>query len=114
MERRRGLTHDPDRGLPRLVITGITPAVDGGRHAVKRLEGDELRIGADIFKDGHDVLAARASVRAPGERHPWMVPLVYSFDDDRWYADVRLDRIGDWWFTIEAWVDRFATWRVEL
>jgi starch synthase (maltosyl-transferring) len=25
-----------------------------------------------------------------------------------------VDRIGDWWFTVEAWVDRFATWRGEL
>ena len=114
MERRRGLAHDLDRALPRLVITGIAPAVDGGRHAVKRLDGDELRISADIFKDGHDELAAQACVRPPGERHPWTVPLGYSFDDDRWYATVRLDRIGDWWFTVEAWVDRFATWRCEL
>ncbi|HYC33037.1 MAG TPA: alpha-1,4-glucan--maltose-1-phosphate maltosyltransferase [Gemmatimonadales bacterium] len=114
MERRRGLTQQSDGRLPRLVITGITPAVDGGRYAVKRLEGDELAIGADIFKDGHDVLAAHVCVRSPGERHPWTVPLAYSFDDDRWSATVRLDRAGDWWFAVEAWVDRFATWRGEL
>ena len=114
MERRRGLPHDSEHALPRLVITGISPAVDGGRFAVKRLEGDELRIGADIFKDGHDELAGRVCLRAPGDPHPWTLPLGYSFDDDRWYAAVRLDRVGDWWFTVEAWVDRFETWRVEL
>ena len=114
MERRRGLTQHPDGRLPRLVITGITPAVDGGRYPVKRLEGDELPIGADIFKDGHDELAAHVCVRSPGERHPWTAPLTYSFNDDRWYGTVRLDRPGEWWFAVEAWVDRFATWRGEL
>ncbi len=96
------------------MITGIAPAMNGGRHAVKRLEGDELRVGADIFKDGHEVLAARVCYRAPGERHGRSAPLVYAVDDDRWYGTISLDRVGDWWFTVEAWVDRFATWRGEL
>ena len=96
------------------MITGISPVVDGGRYAVKRLQGDELRIGADIFKDGHDLLAARASYLAPGERHAQSVPLSYSFEDDRWYGTLSLDRVGDWWFTVEGWVDLFATWRSEL
>ena len=114
MERRRGLALDPDRGLPRLVITGVSPVADGGRYAVKRVEGDELRIGADIFKDGHEQLAARVCYRVPGERHVRAAPLAYSFEDDRWYGTLRLDRIGDWWYTVEGWVDLFATWRGEL
>ncbi|HEX6105794.1 MAG TPA: alpha-1,4-glucan--maltose-1-phosphate maltosyltransferase [Gemmatimonadales bacterium] len=114
MERKRGLAYDLDHGLPRLVITGISPVVDGGRYAVKRLEGDELRVGADLFKDGHDLLAARVCYRAPGDRHVHTAPLAYSFEDDRWYGTIRLDRQGDWWFTVEGWVDLFATWRGEL
>ena len=114
MERRRGLERDSSRGLPRIVVTGIGPAVDGGHYAVKRIEGEDLEVGADIFKDGQEVLGARVCVRAPGERHVQTVPLRYSFDHDRWFGAVRLDRIGDWWFTVEAWVDRFATWRGEL
>lgn len=111
MEPRRGLARAPDRGFPRLVITGVAPVLNGGRYAVKRLEGDELRVGADVFKDGHDVLAARICYRAPGERHVRTAPLTYSFEEDRWFGSVRLDRVGDWWFTVEGWVDPFATWR---
>jgi starch synthase (maltosyl-transferring) len=114
MERRRALARDLDRRLPHVVVTGITPVLDGGRYAVKRLENDELRIGADIFKDGHDLLAARVCFRAPGEPRLQTTPLTYSFEDDRWYGTLRLDRVGEWWFTVEAWVDRFATWRGEL
>ena len=114
MDPKRAVEHDPDRTVPHLVVRGVSPAVDGGRYAVKRLVGDELRIGADIFTDGHDVLAARAIYHAPGERRPGSVPLTYSFEDDRWYGALRLDRAGEWRFTVEGWVDRFATWRGEL
>ena len=114
MDPKRAVEHDPDRTVPHLVVRGVSPAVDGGRYAVKRLVGDELRIGADIFTDGHDVLAARAIYHAPGERRPASLPLTYSFEDDRWYGTLRLDRAGEWRFTVEGWVDRFATWRSEL
>ena len=40
--------------------------------------------------------------------------MTYSFEDDRWYATLSLDRVGEWRFTVEGWVDRFATWRGEL
>jgi starch synthase (maltosyl-transferring) len=114
MDPRRAVERDPDRTLPHLVVRGIEPAVDGGRYAVKRLVGDQLRIGADIFSDGHDVLAARVLYRPPGERRPSSMPMTYSFEDDRWYASLALDRVGEWQFTVEGWIDRFATWRGEL
>ena len=114
MERRRALTRDLDRSTPHLVITGITPVLDGGRYAVKRRVNDELRIGADIFKDGQDVLAARVCFRGPGDARVHSVPMTYSFEEDRWHASIRLDLVGEWWYTLEGWVDRFATWRSEL
>jgi starch synthase (maltosyl-transferring) len=114
MEPGRAVERDPDRTLPHLVVRGIAPAVQGGRHAVKRLVGDQLRVGADIFTDGHDVLAARVLYRTPGERRPVSLPMSYSFEDDRWYATLSLDRVGEWRFAVEGWIDRFATWRSEL
>jgi starch synthase (maltosyl-transferring) len=114
MERRRALAREFDRSLPHLVITGITPVLDGGRYPVKRVVHEELGVEADIFKDGQDILAARVGVRAPGEPHGQSVPMRYSFERDRWGASVLLDRTGEWWFALEAWVDRFATWRGEL
>ena len=40
------------------MIEGITPEVDGGRFPAKRTVGDEVRVEADIFTDGHDAIAA--------------------------------------------------------
>jgi starch synthase (maltosyl-transferring) len=114
MEPGRAVERDPDRTLPHLVVSGISPSVAGGRYAVKRLVGDGLRIGADIFTDGHDVLAARVLYLTPGERRPASVPMAYSYDDDRWDATLTLDRVGEWRFLVEGWIDRFATWRGEL
>jgi starch synthase (maltosyl-transferring) len=114
MDSRRVAERVPDADPPTLVVRGVAPAVDAGRYAVKRLVGDELRVGADIFKDGHETLAARVLVWPPGDRRPSSVSLEYVFDDDRWYATVPLDRPGEWRFTVEGWIDRFASWRAEL
>ncbi|HEV8244252.1 MAG TPA: alpha-1,4-glucan--maltose-1-phosphate maltosyltransferase, partial [Polyangiaceae bacterium] len=85
-----------------------------GRYPLKRTVGSLVEVGAAIFKDGHDQIAARIACRPPGERGWQRVPLVYRFDPDRWYGSFRVDRLGRWQYTIEAWPDHFGTWRSEL
>ena len=36
------------------------------------------------------------------------------FDNDRWTAGVRPDKLERWRYTVEAWTDRFARWRADL
>jgi starch synthase (maltosyl-transferring) len=81
---------------------------------VKRIAGDTVVVGADVVKDGHDLLAARVMYRGPGSAEWANAPMTYDFDTDRWYGAFRVDRIGRWTFTVEAWTDRFATWRSGL
>ena len=95
----------------RLVIENVAPAVDGGRFAVKRVVGDTLQVGADIFRDGQDVLGARVRYRGPGEDEWRTAPMTYDPDADRWSASFPLDRVGAWHYVIEGWTDTFATWR---
>ena len=52
---------------PRIVIANVTPHIEDG-YAVKRIVGEEMRIEADIFTDGHPVLAAEVLYRAEDER----------------------------------------------
>jgi starch synthase (maltosyl-transferring) len=40
------------------VIERIRPAIDGGRFAIKRTVGERVDVSADIFADGHDIVAA--------------------------------------------------------
>jgi starch synthase (maltosyl-transferring) len=100
--------------LPRLVIERVSPELDAGRYPVKRVVGDTLEISADIFKDGHDLLAARVLFRGPDEERWREVRLDYRFNPDRWYGEITLDRLGRWQYTIEAWPDRYRSWRSDL
>jgi starch synthase (maltosyl-transferring) len=100
--------------LPRVHIEGISPAVDAGRWPVKRVVGDVLHVGADIVKDGHDLMAARVCWRGPGDDAWQFVPMAYDDPGDRWSADVALERVGRGAFAVEAWPDHFGTWASEL
>jgi starch synthase (maltosyl-transferring) len=99
------------RGLEHVTIECVTPEVDGGRYPSKRIVGDTVWIGADIFRDGHDQLAGRVLYRGPDEKDWRQTPLTFDFNSDRWYAPIVVDRIGRWTFTVEAWTDVFGTWR---
>src|SRR3954468_9980170 len=112
--RRRPAAASMSAPFPRVVIEHVTPELDGGRHPVKRLVGEQLTVGADVFKDGHDLLAARICYRPPGETDWRYAPLAYDFDADRWTGALLLHRMGRWTYTVEAWTDAFGTWRSAL
>ena len=98
---------------PRIAIEAISPAVDNGRFAVKRIAGDIVTVEADIFADGHEVLGAELQWRAldaPDWSTMRMGPLV----NDRWRGAFPLLRPGRYVFAIEAWWDHFATFRRDL
>ena len=99
------------RGLEHITIECVTPELDGGRYPVKRVVGDVAWVGADIFRDGHDQLAARVLFRGPADKQWRTAPLTFDFNTDRWYAPITLDQLGRWTFTVEAWTDAFGTWR---
>ena len=101
----------PHRFQP-IAIERVGPSIDGGEYPVKRVVGDALRCHAEVFKDGHDVIAVALLVRGPGERAFRETPMCLVQPGlDEWAADMTLDRIGAWSFAVEAWVDAYATWR---
>ncbi|HEX6272725.1 MAG TPA: maltotransferase domain-containing protein, partial [Polyangiaceae bacterium] len=104
----------PSAELPRVVIEAVTPTLDGGRHPIKRAIGTDVAVEANIFKDGHDLVAARVVVAAPGEPTWRSVPLVYRYEPDRWYGSFRTERLGRYRYAVEAWPDHFGTFRAEL
>ena len=113
-KRRSAPSRQLSRSLPHLAIESVRPELDAGRFAPKRVVGDRIEVSADIFKDGHDLLAAHVRVRGPADAEWRTVPMTYDFNSDRWSADFVADAIGTWTFGVEAWTDRFATWRSEL
>src|SRR5574341_2194249 len=112
--RRRSPRAPAARARPHLTIDRVEPAVDGGRYPVKRILGDELTVAATVYRDGHDQIGGRLRCCGP-EQPSWHdVPLTYEVNIDRCSATVRLDRIGRWRFSVEAWTDRFESWRSDL
>ena len=99
---------------PQLVIENVAPKLDGGRYPIKRVIGNVIEVSADIFKDGHDLIAARVLYRRPGEASSRIAPFNYAFDVDRWHGSFKADQIGLWQYDVEAWPDRFGTWRSDL
>ena len=76
-------------GRRRVIIEGITPAVDGGRFPVKRTVGDQVRVEADIFTDGHDAVAASLLAHREGSEEWTEIP-IRPLVNDRWTAAFRV------------------------
>ncbi|MBS0541264.1 MAG: DUF3416 domain-containing protein, partial [Proteobacteria bacterium] len=98
---------------PRIVIDNITPRVDGGNFAVKRIVGREITVEADVFMDGHDVLAVDLQWKPADDANWQHVPMKH-VANDRWRATFTPARIGRWSFTVEACLDELATVRRAL
>jgi starch synthase (maltosyl-transferring) len=92
-----------------IVIERVQPDVDGGRHPVKRVVGDTLFVTADIFKEGHDLLAAAIRYRAAGEAG-WRESPLRLVDNDSWAGSFRLEANTRYRYTVEAWTDTFGAW----
>jgi starch synthase (maltosyl-transferring) len=97
----------------RVLVENVTPAVNGGPYAVKRVVGDELRVEADLICDGHDIVTGRVLYRAPGGS-VWNEVRLQPLLNDRFVAAFTVDQLGVWEFTVEGCVDGFATWRRTL
>ncbi|HEX6488351.1 MAG TPA: alpha-1,4-glucan--maltose-1-phosphate maltosyltransferase [Candidatus Dormibacteraeota bacterium] len=103
----------PDSLRRRVVIEGVTPEVDGGRFPAKATLGRPVRVEADVFAEGHDVLAGFLLYRADAEAAWTEVPLE-ALVNDRWRAYFPVTALGLHHFTLQAWVDHFGTWRRDL
>src|SRR5881398_2872392 len=101
------------RAFPSAVIENLRPLRDGGRYPVKRIVEDDLAVEADVFKDGHDVVAAALKWRLVGEPR-WHETAMSFVDNDRWRGICSLNEIGVYEYTVEAWTDTFRSWRDEF
>jgi starch synthase (maltosyl-transferring) len=96
-----------------VVIENVQPLLDCGRYAVKRVVGQTMRVTADVFKDGHDVVAVVLKWRPSGTKTWRETPMVHE-GNDAWSGVFPLAEMADYEFTIEAWPDAYASWREEF
>src|SRR2546430_6529674 len=100
------------RAFSSVVIENVQPLIDCGRYPIKRIVGEDLIVEADIFKDGHDVVAAILKWRV-GKRGWRQTPMVF-VDNDRWRGVCTLYDEAIHEYTVEAWTDTFRSWQQEF
>ncbi|MDQ3569068.1 MAG: alpha-1,4-glucan--maltose-1-phosphate maltosyltransferase [Actinomycetota bacterium] len=92
----------------RIVIDDIRPRAPR-RHPAKAVVSEAVRVSADIYKDGHDVLAAQVHFSAPDAK--WTTSALSEVGNDRWEGVIEPTALGRHELVVEAWTDVYATWR---
>src|SRR5215813_2936823 len=97
-----------DTGQRRVIIEAVRPAIDAGRFPIKRTLHEQVVVEADIFADGHDLLSAVLCYRLAAQAHWTEVPM-HPLGNDRWQGHFPVTQLGRYAYTLQAWVDPFAT-----
>jgi starch synthase (maltosyl-transferring) len=98
-----------ERPPERVVIRGVKPELECGRFAVKRVIGEKVLVEADIFADGHDAISSVVRYRHEGDE-AWAEVAMEALGNDHWRAEYTVDKVGQYIYTISAWIDQFQTW----
>ena len=77
--------------------------------------GEVVTVRAKVFQDGHDLIGARVRWRREGKRTWHVAPLTdLATGTDDWSGTFSPSVVGSHEFVVEAWKDRFATWRHDV
>jgi starch synthase (maltosyl-transferring) len=109
------------RGLPvihrhrpsRVIVDAVFPSVDDGRYPAKTVAGDLVTVRAHVFADGHDLLRAVARYRSAGHSE-WREAELTDLGNDEWEGAFVAGPVGSMEYTVQAWIDRFESWRADL
>jgi starch synthase (maltosyl-transferring) len=94
----------------RIAVETIEPS---GDYPAKTVLGRDFTVSADVFGDGHDVLAADL-LWQPEDAADWQRIPLQKLPNDRWQATVHPDRIGQYRFAVEGWWDQWGTFTHDL
>ncbi len=100
-------------GKQRVVIENLQPEIDEGRFAAKYCINDLVKVTTTIFADGHDELNAVLQYRHVDDTD-WQNQPLNACDNDVWQTEFRVKNLGEYIFTVYAWVDYFNSWRRDL
>ena len=99
--------------LPRIVIENTQPSIEGGLFAAKAIVGRTVTVSSKVYADGHDKLAVVLRWRAVGS-DSWHSSAMQDLGNDSWQGELVVNEVGRHVYTVEAWIDQFASYRYEL
>src|SRR5216117_2451491 len=94
-------------GRRRVAIENVRPEIDCGRFPIKRSVGETVVVEADVFADGHDLVASALQYRRPGET-TWTEVRKEPLVNDRYRGECPKVDIGRVEYTHSDWIDRFG------
>src|SRR6056297_3222626 len=100
-------------GKERVIIEHIRPQVNGGDFPAKRIINELVQVEADIFCDSHDLLSAEILYKHEQGRK-WMISEMTPEVNDRWEGSFKVEKMGTYHFTVQAWVDKFKSWHRDM
>ncbi|WP_256789406.1 alpha-1,4-glucan--maltose-1-phosphate maltosyltransferase [Frankia sp. AvcI1] len=100
------------RSVGRVVISDVTPVVSCGQWPARAVVGENLTVGATVFREGHDLIGANVVLSGPdGQGTPFIRMRSAGPGTDRLEAEITAGDEGLWGYRVEAWSDPVATWR---
>ena len=98
--------------LTPIVIDDVHPRTPA-RYPAKAVAGETLPVSAILIADGHDLLAARVRWHLLGD-DAWASAPLELVGNDHWAGEITVTEVGAHEYVIEAWTDRYSTWRHEV
>ena len=100
-------------GRARVVVDNVYPEFECGRFPIKRSAGEEVTVKADVYADGHDVVACSVLYRKE-DAQDWQESPMISLPNDRWSGQFRVPEVGRYIYSVRGWIDPFQSWRRDL
>jgi len=97
----------------RAVIEDVKPAINGGEFAIKKVIGETVKLTADVFGDGHDIVNAHLVYKHDSQKTWKKVPMT-ALVNDLWEVEFEVKKIGFYTYKLEAWVDYALNWQHEI
>ena len=94
----------------RVIIENVYPEIDKGQYYIKRTVGESIKVEANIFGDGHDVVAGVLQYRHEQSKK-WLEVRFRPLGNDRWESQFVVEKQGHYHYKIEAWIDYALNWQ---
>ncbi|MCA9400034.1 MAG: alpha-1,4-glucan--maltose-1-phosphate maltosyltransferase [Candidatus Omnitrophica bacterium] len=99
----------PHLASQRIIIENVTPQIDGGMFPIKRIIQEPVTVKADIFADGHDEVNAQLLYKTIHDLQ-WQTVFLKPLGNDLWQGEFLIEKNIPYVYTVEGWMDEFATW----
>ncbi len=94
----------------RIIIENVSPQLDGGKFAIKRIVGQKVEVTADVFPDGHDIIACCVHYKHENDKKYAEVRM-QTTENDGYTASFTTEKQGFYSYFVEGWVDYALNWQ---